>query len=200
MSDFTLSKQALVRLLERASPDPCEPYGCDPWEPPPEGPHEPPMPLPELARMGAVDVLDRWNWVRLNPQPLPPKTRWRAALVARISVARALSLHESAQALADDGGERAFRMIQRNVSTLVDDWCGTRPPRPFPWPWGPILRSTEKLEPTDLLVAGAQFHKAAQELVGNPLQEVFNDAAGRLFETGLARLEAETQGEGESAP
>ncbi len=32
MPHLTLSKHTLVKLLERASPDPCEPYGCDPWE------------------------------------------------------------------------------------------------------------------------------------------------------------------------
>jgi hypothetical protein len=33
MPELTLSKKALIKLLETASPDPCEPYGCDPWEP-----------------------------------------------------------------------------------------------------------------------------------------------------------------------
>ena len=64
MSELMLSKQALIKLLERASPDPCEPYGCDPWEPPPGGTEPPPDPHPRSHPL---------DWVRLNPQPLPPK-------------------------------------------------------------------------------------------------------------------------------
>ena len=53
-------------------------------------------------------------------------------------------------------------MIQRNVNGLVGNWCGSGVhPRPFPWPWGPLLRGTEPLEPIELIVAGAQFQKAA---------------------------------------
>lgn len=53
---------------------------------------------------------------------------------------------------------------------------------------GPIVRGTEELEPTDLLVAGAQFHKAADVLEGSALQGTFRGAADRFFETGLSRL------------
>jgi hypothetical protein len=81
-------------------------------------------------------------------------------------------------------------MIQRNVNGLVEDWCGTgRPPRPFPWPWGPLLRGTEPFEPIELIVAGAQFQKAADALEGSTLQRTFEDAADRLFKMGLSRLE-----------
>jgi hypothetical protein len=181
MSELTLSKQTLIKLLERASSDPCEPYGCDPWEPPNE-PRDP----PELRSVSPLD------WVGLNPQPLPPKGHWRPANVARITIARALALHETAEALAHDGGERAVGMIQRNVNGLVEDWCGTGAhPRPFPWPWGPILRGTEELQPIELIVAGAQFQKVADALEGSALQGTFEGAADRLLKTGLSRLKFE---------
>jgi hypothetical protein len=123
MPELSLSKQALIELLERASPDPCEPYGCDPSEPPNEPPDPPPWEFP--------------RWLRLNPQPLPPKGHWRSANAARTLIAQALTLHELTEALASDGGERALGVIHRKVSEFVDDWCGTRPhPKPFPWPWG----------------------------------------------------------------
>jgi len=73
MSELMLSKQTLIKLLERASPDPCEPYGCDPWEPPPGGTEPPPDPHPRSHPL---------DWVRLNPQPLPPKGHWRQVLPA----------------------------------------------------------------------------------------------------------------------
>ena len=181
MSELMLSKQTLIKLLERASPDPCEPYGCDPWEPPPGGTEPLPDPHPRSHPL---------DWVRLNPQPLPPKGHWRAASVARFTIARALDMHETAEALAQDGGTRALGMIQRNVNGLVGNWCGSGVhPRPFPWPWGPLLRGTEPLEPIELIVAGAQFQKAADALEGSTLQGTFEDAADRLFKTGLSRLE-----------
>jgi hypothetical protein len=176
MPELSLSKQALIKLLERASPDPCEPYGCDPWEPPNEPPDPPPWEFP--------------RWLRLNPQPLPPKGHWRAANAARTIIAQVLNLHEVSEALASDGGERAMGMIQSKVSEFVDDWCGTDTrPKPFPWPWGPIVRGTEELQPIELIVAGAQFQKAADALEGNVLQESFEGAADRLLQTGVSRLE-----------
>ena len=190
MAELTLSRQTLIKLLERASTDPCEPWGCDPSEPPP-GRYDPIIdPFPELMRWAIVNAPGRLDWARLNPQPLPPKGHWRPTSVARLTIARALALHEAADVLASDGGERAMGRIQRNVGELVDDWCGTRPhPRPYPWPWGPLVRGTEELQPIELIVAGAQFQKAADALEGSALREIFQGAAGRLLETGLARLE-----------
>ena len=177
MPELSLSKQALIELLERASPDPCEPYGCDPWEPPNEPPEPPIWEFPRS--------------LRLNPQPLPPKGHWRATNAARTIIAQALTMHELTEALASDGGERTLGVIQRKVSAFVDDWCGTPShyPRPFPWPWGPIVRGTEELQPIELIVAGAQFQKAADALEGTALQESFEGAADRLLQTGVSRLE-----------
>ncbi len=142
-----------------------------------------------LPRRGLGIPIDFPHWVLLNPQPLPPKGHWRSASVAQLTIARALALHEAAEVLASDGGERAMGRIQRNVGGL-DDWCGTRPhPRPYPWPWGPLVRGTEELQPIELIVAGAQFQKAADALEGSALRETFQGAADRLLETGLARLE-----------
>ena len=177
MPDLTLSNQTLIKLLERASPDPCEPYGCDPSEPGPSEPHEPPP----------------WEFpraLRLNREPLPPKGHWRPASVARNAIAQSLAMHEWAEVLAADGGKRAVDIIQRNVSELVDDWCGTRPhPRPYPWPWGPIVRGTDELQPIELIVAGAQFQKAVDALNSSVLRETFQEAANRLLKTGVSRLE-----------
>ena len=149
---------------------------------PPSGPPDPPP----------------WEFprsLRLNPQPLPPKGHWRSANAARTVIAQALTLHELTEALASDGGERALGVIHRKVSEFVDDWCGTPPryPKPFPWPWGPLVRGTEELQPIELFVAGAQFQKAADALEGNALQEIFEGAADRLLQTGVSRLEEGTE-------
>jgi hypothetical protein len=181
MPELSLSKQALIELLERASTDPCEPYGCGGGMTDPPTPHvDPETPPWRFPR-----------WLRLNPQPLPPRGHWRAASAARTIIAQALNLHEVSEALASDGGERAVGAIQSKVSEFVDDWCGTNTrPKPFPWPWGPIVRGTEELQPIELIVAGAQFQKAADALEGNAaLQESFEGAADRLLRTGVSRLE-----------
>jgi hypothetical protein len=184
MPELSLSKQALIELLERASTDPCEPYGCDLSQPPPPPGVGDPEPLPDPPPREFPP------WLRLNPQPLPPKGHWRSANAARTIIAQALNLQELSEAFASDGGERTLGVIQRKVSEFVDDWCGTQPhPKPFPWPWGPIVRGTEELQPIELIVAGAQFQKAADALEGNALQESFEGAADRLLQTGVSRLE-----------
>jgi hypothetical protein len=174
MAEIRLSSRALAKLVERH-------MMTMPEEEAERGPSGPPGP-----DYGGPDPFEP---LRLNPQPRPSLRR--SALAARTAIARALASHESAEALADDGGDRAVGRIQGRVSDLVEDWCGTRPPRPYPWPWGPVLRGTDELTPADLLVAGAQFQKAAEALEGHSLRQMFQDAADRLLEQGAARLDQE---------
>src|SRR5262249_55874872 len=85
--------------------------------------------------------------------------------------------------------ERLTAAFGLQIREFVDDYCGTRPPRwPRPWPWPPKFDPAQ-LRPLDLLVAGAQFQKAADSAPSNPLQAEFSAAADRLFETGLKRIE-----------
>jgi hypothetical protein len=137
-------------------------------------------------------TLHHWGQERcyLLCSPLDRRGHWRPASVARLAISQSLAMHELAEVLAPDGGKRAVDLIQRNVSDLVDDWCGTRPhPKPYPWPWGPIIRSTDELQPIELIVAGAQFQKAADALNNSVLRDAFQEAANRLLKTGVARLE-----------
>jgi hypothetical protein len=174
MAEITLSSKALATLVERHMP-------TTPEEEAERGPSGPPG--PDFGGPGPFEML------RLNPQPLPPLSR--SALAARTAIVRALASQESAELLGNDDRARAVARIEGTVSELIDDWCGTRPPRPFPWPWGPVLRGTEKLSSSELLVAGTQFHKAAEVLEDSPLRQAFQEAADRLFETGAARLNEE---------
>jgi hypothetical protein len=174
VAEIRLSSKALAKLVERHMP-------TTPEEESERGPSGPPG--PDFGGPGPFEML------RLNPQPLPPLSRF--VFAARTAIARALASQESAALLGNDEEGRALPRIQGTVSELVDDWCGTRPPRPFPWPWGPVLRGTEEVKSSELLVAGAQFHKAAEVLEGSALGQTFKDAADRLFQTGAARLEEE---------
>jgi hypothetical protein len=162
----TLTKASLINLLDAMlypnpddSGDPSNPWG-------PYGPHGPVI-------RGALRDLDA-------PQPNP----WRSALLARSVIDRVVAQWQMAGAEQMDGATENIRTYLRDV---VDDFCGTRPrPWPRPWPWQLTLDSAQ-LNPVDLLVAGAQFQRAAD--LQSPMQKDFSSAADRLFEAGLNRLE-----------
>jgi hypothetical protein len=176
-SSLTLSTTAIAALVSsvlRPVPDDPEPVG-------PGGP---------VIRWG--------DWVMLNPQPLPPRESWGPspepwswAVAVRAELSRALDQFEQAAIIIVSGRdpEGAWEATETPLTRLVDDFCGTQPrPRPFPGPWGPRLTS-EPLSGRSLMIAGAQFQQVADYLGDHPLNPGLEDAARRLFETGIARLE-----------
>ena len=182
-AEIVLSQRALTALLDLIYPNP------DDTEP--HGPGGPVMgPQPELWRTALPGVLGRLEWALLNPQPLPPKER--AVVAARIMIAQSISTFETAEAIADDGGERALAAIDARVSRFLDeDLCPTppRPPIPWPWPWGGVLDGGEAIQPAEMLAASAQFQKAADAYEGRALNAPFQNAADQLREAGLKGLE-----------
>jgi hypothetical protein len=155
-------------------------------------PHPDPWRTRFTVRAALDSILD---WVALNPQPLPPKTKpqqkiWRAALIAQAVVNQALLQYRQVQLVAD--GEKGLNVIRTFISEYVDDFCGTRPfPFPFPFPFpGPDPRylGQEQVQPLGLLVIGAQFQKAADYVKDDGLRSIFSAAADQLFETGLERI------------
>jgi hypothetical protein len=202
---IALTKASFVKLLDAMLyPNPDDPGDPrNPWGP--YGPIGPvaqalrdlswvllnPQPLPPVA--GPVpDPWRRLLWALLNPQPLPPVAGpvpdpWRSAFLARTVIDQAVAQYRSAEMLSAEQSERAFEAVRSYMREFVDDYCGTRPPRwPRPWPWPPQLDSVQ-LHPIDLLVAGAQFQKAAD--FDHPLRTDFSSAADQLFEAGLRRME-----------
>jgi hypothetical protein len=180
---ITLSRSTVFRLVDAISypnPDDSGPIG-------PGGP---------VIRSPFREI----DWVLLNPQPLPPKIAtallkerlgpqpepWRVGVMTRSVIASMLSEIPSA-------GEHALRGVRTQLSDLVDDWCGTHPPR-SPWPWPPRPRR-DSLFGEELIVAGAQFGRMADTMSGHPLQEDFAAAAGQLFEAGLKQLESTSERE-----
>lgn len=181
METFTLSKALLVRLLDAGLPRDDDP---GPW-----GPYGP------VIRFALRD----WSWVLLNPQPLPPDPPpdlwragpvpepWRAALAARQAIGRLVAEAQLAEVTA--GSQGNHEAVRAHVFQFVDDFCGTRPRWPRPWPWPP----TRDPRGIDLLIAGAQFQKAAEAMADNPLQADFAAAADRFFSVGLERMQSELQ-------
>jgi hypothetical protein len=190
---FTLSKALLLRLLDAGLPSDDDP---GPW-----GPFGPVM------RFAMRDG----SWLMLNPQPLPPDPPpdlrtagpvpdpwrvagpgpqpWRAAMLARHVIDRLVAEAQLGEVLAG-GSQTNPEGVQAHLFEFVDDYCGTRPPRwPRPWPWPP-RRDPRGL---DLLVAGAQFQKAADAMSDNPLQADFAAAADRFLTVGLERMQSELQ-------
>lgn len=182
---ITLTKSAFANVLDAVLyPNPDDP-----------GPYGP---------IGPV-IRDQLLWVLLNPQPLPPVAGplpdpwrfgphpepWHLAILARTLIDRVVAQYQFAEVLGgSEQSERAGATVRSYIRDVVDDWCGTRPPK-WPWPWPPRADAAQ-LRPISLLVAGAQFQKAAS--LNNPLQADFSAAADQLFETGLKRLETNSPG------
>ena len=149
-----------------------------------------PHPDPWRTRFTVRAALDSiFDWVALNPQPYPPRTKpqqkiWRAALIAQAVVNQALLQYRQVQLAAD--GEKGLNVIRAFISEFVDDFCGTRP-FPFPGP-DPRYFGQEQVQPLGLLVIGAQFQKAADYVKDDGLSSIFTAAADQLFETGLERI------------
>ena len=173
---MAISRSALFALLNAfPGPDDVGPWG-------PIGP--------------VIRQINRGDWVSLNPQPLPPRDRnqgpqpepWYTARLTQGVINSVISVHQVAAAMDQpELAEQITTSSQTNIAEFVEDFCGTKWPH---WPWpvphpGPDPESQP--HPIDLIVSAAQFHNAA-EAVGGPLGEIFDGAAARLAEQGLANL------------
>jgi hypothetical protein len=144
-----------------------------------------------LKRSALIALLDQV----LYPPPRGGQRRqpWRAVFLARASIDRAAQQLEWNMASgAAEAAERALPAVQAQLSEMVDEWCGVRPPK-WPWPWAAQPGSAQ-LSPLDLLLAGAQFDRAAQLV--NPLRHDFAALSDQLFEAGLSRLALRTNAPG----
>jgi hypothetical protein len=127
--------------------------------------------------------------VALNPQPLPPRERFIAALGEAL-VARAEQLAEVASAMSDRGEERGIIIVSGYVGRLVDDWCGTgyRPRWPFPGP--PPWWFAQEVTARDILTLGASLHRASRDAFDPIVGRALDEQADKLARAGLERMEA----------
>jgi hypothetical protein len=181
--------------------------------PNPDGPDEPPGPLdPYLRRALERSVLgmnagtNLWRviaekhpeiWaviggdpaaqVALNPQPLPPRSAFLAAVVQEFSE-RMTEVAQIADLIPRPGGESGIIIVSGHVAKFVDEICGNGMKVRWPFPWPAPAWFSDMLSGADLIVMGTQFQQAAIISMDRELGRTFADAAHALLEAGSARL------------
>jgi hypothetical protein len=134
---------------------------------------------PELWDLFGGNPLTR---VGLNPQPLPPRILFAAALADELA-GRATAALELSDWLPRQGEARGIIIVGGRVRQFIDDICGNdikfRFPKPGPRPWW----WQEELRGADLVAMGVRFEAAAA--ANDALGTTFADAAGKLVQTGL---------------
>lgn len=179
----------------------------------PEGPARPPGPLDPYIRkalersvIGAGVGTNLWRivaekhpeiWdviggdplsvVALNPQPLPPRSSFLAAVIQEFTE-RMTEVGELADLIPRPDGERGSLIVAGHVARFVDGICdnGLKVQWPFPWPAPSWF--TDTLGGGDLIVMGTQFQQCAVIAMDRDLARTFADAAHALLEAGAARL------------
>src|SRR6187549_2463608 len=78
---------------------------------------------------------DPLSAVALNPQPLPPRSAFLAALILEVTE-RMTDVCELADLIPRPGGERGNILVAGHVARFVDDICanGLKIKWPLPWP------------------------------------------------------------------
>jgi len=181
--------------------------------PNPDGPDDPPGPLDPYVRralersvIGAGaggylwrviaekhpeiwDVIggDPRSQVALNPQPLPPKSAFLAAVIQEFTE-RMTVVAETADLIPRPGGERGIIIVGGHVAKFVDEICGNGMLVRWPLPWPPPPWFSDTLSASDLIVMGTQFQQSAVIATDRDLGRTFADAAHALLEAGAARL------------
>lgn len=104
-----------------------------------------------------------------------------AAWVARFLAREALSRYRIAESLGEGKvGRRVVTDITRQLLEDLDDWCGTPPPRRWPFPLPGRLRAL------DVFTFAAHMQSLA--LDKGPLQQAYQAVADAGFERGLKML------------
>jgi hypothetical protein len=144
-----------------------------------------------LARVFAPQA-DPWlsplDRVALNPQPLPPRYMFLKA-VAQEAIAHAELLEEFTSAASSAGEPRSIIVIGGYVSEFADDFCGNGFRLAWPHPGPPPPWFPVELSGVDLLVLASQFAQGAGAAFNPDVREALQDAAARLAEVGVSRMQ-----------
>lgn len=141
---------------------------------------------------GGIRQLSRAAEVELNPQPIPPG---RELAFAGAALAKAVAQGAVLTQAQSQGGSEF-------LSSVVDDWCGTRGPRPWPpgWPhWAmgpgdPVPWRVEEPDPhpwgvaSMFAAAAVVFASFSGALEDGELRDAFRQAADKAGERAEAEL------------
>jgi hypothetical protein len=150
-----------------------------------------------LVRQAVEHVLGpRTGWregagidrVALNPQPLPPRSLFLAALSQGLISSTEL-LQEFAGAMFEDE-ERGIIVIGGYVNRFVDDFCGNGFRVNWVIPGPPPHWFPTELSGADLLVLASHFAQATKEVLGWEMQGILAAAGARFAEVGVLRMQA----------
>ncbi|MDD5578058.1 MAG: hypothetical protein PHY16_02105 [Methylobacter sp.] len=126
--------------------------------------------------------------VALNPQPLPPRYAFLAA-VAQTVISRAGLLQDIADATARNGEQQGIIIVGGHISKFVDDWCPTPPRLKWPFPGPRPHWFTHEFDGIDLLVMATQFEQAAQQTFSPALRQDLANAGAKFVDAGLSKLQ-----------
>jgi hypothetical protein len=130
---------------------------------------------------------DPLSGVALNPQPLPPRSAFLAAVILEFTE-RMTDVAELADLIPRPGGERGNLIVAGHVARFVDAICANDMHVRWPLPWPAPPWFSDMLNGADLIVMGTQFQQCAAIAMDRELGRTFADAAHALLEAGAARL------------
>ncbi|MCX5214555.1 hypothetical protein OG689_35745 [Kitasatospora sp. NBC_00240] len=129
------------------------------------------------------------EWIEPDPESCQ---HWLEAVTVMRAADTAIERVYVQQRIADasgDGAARSAREAHRaEIARVVDDFCGTPPRLPAPWPPSRVPLKNEGLRATTLLALAGRFHAAAGRMEDHALAPELGIGADRLFEVGLGRL------------
>jgi hypothetical protein len=192
---FTISKLALVSIVsEFISGYP------DPDNPPPPGPWDPVIrqalekmrirfgPRPEPWRVGSVaGRMDSLDWVLLNPQPLPPRIAYAAALAEQV-IDNANSYFDMAEAMPSEVQGHLQEFAVNRLHAFMDDCGNGRIPK-WPFPWPPRDEAPpDPLSPIEIMVMGVTFSNAGRSLANEHLRSVLQDVGSQMIDIAAGQM------------
>jgi hypothetical protein len=128
------------------------------------------------------------DWIDPDPDACQ---HWLDAIaivkVADAAIGRTLEQQRLGEALGEQGTD-VLASNRSFVQQFADDFCGTPPRMPVPWPPPRRPIDPQGLTAMQLILVGARFQAAADHIGDNALQQDLAATADQLFATGLSRL------------
>ncbi|MFL7871128.1 MAG: hypothetical protein AB8I58_20030 [Anaerolineales bacterium] len=126
--------------------------------------------------------------VALNPQPLPPRYAFLAALVQTVA-GRAQLFQEITDAARHESEQQGIIIVSGYIARFVDDFCGNDVRFKWPFPGPRPNWFAEEVSGIDLVVMATQFDQAANGTFNPDLRQNLMDAGAKLAEAGLSKMQ-----------